>query len=59
MILVGRMATPCPRCSSATVIKNSRDDTLRQVSKYRRQRFGDLTGIIFAGHYWSLRAWIA
>ena len=53
----------CPRCSSALVIKNGKDDTqpLRQRYECRgcRQRFDDLTDTIFAGHHLPLRTWIA
>ena len=52
----------CPNCSSASVIKNGRDETqpYRQRSECHayRQRFDDLTGTIFAGHHEPLRTWI-
>src|SRR6202163_1962579 len=44
----------CPHCSSASVIKNGRDDT-----EPHRQRYDDLTDTIFAGHHQPLRTWIA
>lgn len=53
----------CPRCSSASVIKNGRDDTEPHRQRYEckgcRQRFDDLTDTIFAGHHQPLRTWIA
>ena len=53
----------CPRCSSASVIKNGRDDTQPHRQRYEcrdcRQRFDDLTDTIFAGHHLPPRAWIA
>src|SRR3954447_12012265 len=52
----------CPRCSSASVIKNGRDDTEthRQCYECRGccQRFDDLTDTIFAGRRQPLRTWI-
>ena len=53
----------CPHCSSASVIKNGRDDTQPHRQRYEcrgcRRRFDDLTGTIFAGHHQPLRTWIA
>jgi transposase-like protein len=53
----------CPDCSSASVIKNGRDDTEPHRQRYEcracRRRFDDLTGTIFAGHHQPLRTWIA
>jgi len=52
----------CPHCSSASVIKNGRDDTEPHRQRYEcqscRRRFDDLTDTIFAGHHQPLRAWI-
>jgi transposase-like protein len=52
----------CPHCSSASVIKNGRDDTQPHRQRYEcracRQRFDDLTDTIFAGHHRPLRTWI-
>ena len=53
----------CPHCSSASVIKNGRDDTQPHRRRYEckgcGQRFDDLTGTIFAGHHQPLQTWIA
>ena len=53
----------CPHCSSASVLKNGRDDTQphRQRSECRacHRRFDDLTDTIFAAHHQPLRVWIA
>ena len=52
----------CPKCSSASVIKNGRDESQPDRQRYEchacRQRFDDLTGTIFAGHHEPLRTWI-
>ncbi len=52
----------CPHCSSATVIKDGKDDTQPQRQRYLcqgcRKRFDDLTGTIFAGHHQPLRTWV-
>ncbi len=52
----------CPHCSSASVIKEGRDETEPHRQRYEcrgcRQRFDDLTETIFAGHHQPLRAWI-
>jgi transposase-like protein len=52
----------CPRCDSAQVVKQGRDDTERERQRYecRRcgRRFDDLTDTIFAGHHQPLRVWI-
>lgn len=53
----------CPRCSSASVIKNGRDDTQPHRQRYEcrgcHYRFDDLTATIFAGHHQPLRTWVA
>src|SRR5437763_16988480 len=53
----------CPHCSSASVIKDGRDDTESHRQRHEcrgcRRRFDDLTGTIFAGHHQPLRTWIA
>ena len=53
----------CPRCSSASVIRNGRDDNQAHRQRYEcrgcLQRFDDLTDTIFAGHHQPLRVWIA
>lgn len=53
----------CPHCSSASVIKNGRDDTQPHRRRYEckgcGQRFDDLTDTIFAGHHQPLQTWIA
>ena len=53
----------CPHCSSASVIKNGRDDPQPHRQRYEcrgcLQRFDDLTDTIFAGHHHPLRTWIA
>jgi transposase-like protein len=52
----------CPHCSSASVIKDGRDDAELHRQRYLchgcRRRFDDLTGTIFAGHHQPLRTWI-
>src|SRR5689334_21416103 len=52
----------CPHCSSATVIKDGKDDTRPERQRYLcqgcRKPFDDLTGTIFAGHHEPLRTWI-
>src|SRR3954454_17503875 len=52
----------CPHCSSASVIKNGRDDTEQNRQRYQcracRRRFDDLTNTIFAGHHQPLRVWV-
>src|SRR3954454_1935236 len=52
----------CPHCSSASVIRDGRDDTEPQRQRYLchacRRRFDDLTGTIFAGHHQPLRIWV-
>ena len=44
----------CPHCSSASVLKNGKDETQPHRQRYEckgcRQRFDDLTDTIFAGH---------
>src|SRR3954447_23056860 len=53
----------CPHCSSASVIKDGRDDTQPHRQRYGchacRRRFDDLTGTVFANHHQPLRVWIA
>src|SRR4029079_9658833 len=53
----------CPRCSSASVLKNGRDDTEPHRQRYEcrdcHRRFDDMTGTHVAGHHQPLRAWIA
>src|SRR3954452_5365985 len=53
----------CPHCSSASVIKDGRDDTQPHRQRYEcrdcRHRFDDLTDTIFAGHHQPLRTRIA
>src|SRR3954468_8170242 len=53
----------CPRCSSAAVNKDGRDDTEPHRRRYEcrgcRRRFDDLTDTIFAGHHRPPRARIA
>jgi transposase-like protein len=52
----------CPHCSSASVIKDGKDETEPQRQRYLchgcRRRFDDLTGTIFAGHHEPLQTWI-
>src|ERR671916_1304461 len=52
----------CPHCSSASVIKDGRDDTEPHRQRYEcracRRRFDDLTDTIFAGHHQPLRVWV-
>jgi transposase-like protein len=52
----------CPHCSSASVVKDGRDDTEPHRQRYLchgcRRRFDDLTGTIFAGHHEPLQTWI-
>ncbi len=53
----------CPHCSSASTIKNGRDDTEPHRQRYEckgcHQRFDDLTDTVFAGHHQPLRTWVA
>ena len=53
----------CAHRSSASVIKNGRDDTQphrqRHECKGRRQRSDELTDTILAGHHHPLRTWFA
>lgn len=52
----------CSHGSSASVLKNGRDDSLPHRQRYecrdRRRRFADLTGTIFAHHHRPLRIWV-
>ena len=52
----------CPRCESASIARDSRDDTRRHRQRYRcagcGARFDDLTGTVLAGHHQPLRVWV-
>jgi transposase-like protein len=52
----------CPSCTSATVVRNGRDDTQyerrRYLCKSCETRFDDLSGTILAGHHQPLRVWV-
>ena len=52
----------CPRCGSASVARDGRDDTQRHRQRYRcagcGARFDDLTGTVLAGHHQPLRLWV-
>jgi transposase-like protein len=52
----------CPRCESASVARDGRDDTRRHRQRYRcagcGARFDDLTGTVLAGHHQPLRVWV-
>lgn len=52
----------CPKCDSAAVVRNGRDDTQRDRQRYLchgcRERFDDLTGTVLAGHHQPLRMWV-
>src|SRR4051812_18043993 len=52
----------CPRCDSAQVVKQGRDDTEPQRQRYEcrpcGRRFDDLTDTIFAGHHQPLQVWV-
>jgi transposase-like protein len=52
----------CPRCGSASVARDGRDDTQRHRQRYRcagcDARFDDLTGTVLAGHHQPLRVWV-
>src|SRR5438270_6370502 len=52
----------CPRCESASVARDGRDDTQRYRQRYRCSacgaRFDDLTGTVLAGHHQPLRVWV-
>src|SRR5947208_8644362 len=52
----------CPRCESASVARDGRDDTQRHRQRYRcagcGTRFDDLTGTVLAGHHQPLRVWV-
>ena len=51
----------CPWCSSASGIRDGRDDTQPHRQRYRCKacgaRFDDLTGTVLAGHHQPLRVW--
>ena len=52
----------CPRCESAPVARDGRDDTQRHRQRYRcagcGARFDDLTGTVLAGHHQPPRVWV-
>jgi transposase-like protein len=52
----------CPRCESASVARDGRDDTQRRRQRYRcagcGARLDDLTGTVLAGHHQPLRVWV-
>ena len=52
----------CPRCDSAAVARDGRDDGRPHRQRYRctacGSRFDDLTGTILAGHHQPLRVWV-
>jgi transposase-like protein len=52
----------CPRCESASIARDGRDDTRRHRQRYRcagcGARFDDLTGTVLAGHHQPLRVWV-
>ena len=52
----------CPRCDSAAVARDGRDDSQPQRQRYHctacGSRFDDLTGTILAGHHQPLRVWV-
>jgi transposase-like protein len=52
----------CPRCASAGVARDGRDETQRHRQRYRcaacGARFDDLTGTALAGHHQPLRVWV-
>ena len=52
----------CPRCDSAAVARDGRDDSQPHRQRYRctacGSRFDDLTGTILAGHHQPLRVWV-
>src|SRR5918993_5977716 len=52
----------CPRCGSAAVARDGRDDSQPQRQRYHctacGSRFDDLTGTILAGHHQPLRVWV-
>jgi transposase-like protein len=52
----------CPRCESASVARDGRDEVQPHRQRYRcpacRARFDDLTGTASAGHHQPLRVWV-
>jgi transposase-like protein len=52
----------CPRCDSAAVARDGRDDSQPHRQRYHctacGSRFDDLTGAILAGHHQPLRVWV-
>lgn len=52
----------CPRCGSAEITRQGRDETQPERQRYRceacRRKFDDLTDTIFAGHHQPLSTWI-
>jgi transposase-like protein len=52
----------CPRCDSAQVVKQGRDETESQRQRYEcrpcGRRFDDLTDTILAEHHQPLRVWV-
>ena len=52
----------CPRCDSAAVARDGRDDSQPHRQRYHctacGSRFDDLTGTILAGHHQPLRVWV-
>jgi transposase-like protein len=52
----------CPRCDSARVVKQGRDETEperpRSECRACHRRFDDLTDTILAGHHQPLRVWV-
>ena len=52
----------CPRCGSAKVARDGRDDREPHRQRYRcagcGARFDDLSGTVLAGHHRPLRAWV-
>ncbi len=53
----------CPRCGSASITRNGRDDAQPHRQRYRcagcGARFDDLTGTVLAGHHRPLRVRVA
>jgi transposase-like protein len=52
----------CPRCGSAGIARDGRDDAQPHRQRYRcqecRARFDDLTGTVLAGRHRPLRVWV-
>jgi transposase-like protein len=52
----------CPRCDSAEIARDGRDDAQPHRRRYRcatcGARFGDLTGTVLAGRHRPLRLWV-